>query len=99
MLKKHADALEGVVKAYTRNVKKHVPVHPEYVAAGCCRWPAPTCATCLAREDAGSPAGHRWSRGSASVSPGGQWAARPWPACGQVVAGTHWRSPLSEPYQ
>ncbi|MFF3285958.1 pyruvate dehydrogenase [Streptomyces sp. NPDC003023] len=33
MLKKHADALEGVVKAYTRNVEKHVPIHPEYVAA------------------------------------------------------------------
>ncbi|MEU5093517.1 pyruvate dehydrogenase [Streptomyces sp. NPDC020996] len=33
MLKKHADALEGVVKAYTRKVERHVPVHPEYVAA------------------------------------------------------------------
>ncbi|MER6628420.1 pyruvate dehydrogenase [Streptomyces sp. NPDC000987] len=33
MLKKHADALEGVVKAYTRKVDRHVPVHPEYVAA------------------------------------------------------------------
>ncbi|MFG2353323.1 pyruvate dehydrogenase [Streptomyces sp. NPDC048521] len=33
MLKKHADALEGVVKAYTRKVDKHVPIHPEYVAA------------------------------------------------------------------
>jgi pyruvate dehydrogenase (quinone) len=33
MLKKHADALEGVVKAYTRKVEKHVPIHPEYVAA------------------------------------------------------------------
>ncbi|MEU4104148.1 pyruvate dehydrogenase [Streptomyces tanashiensis] len=33
MLKKHADALEGVVKAYTRKVEKHVPVHPEYVAS------------------------------------------------------------------
>lgn len=33
MLKKHADALEGVVKAYTRKVEKHTPVHPEYVAA------------------------------------------------------------------
>ncbi|MEU5920419.1 pyruvate dehydrogenase [Streptomyces sp. NPDC047141] len=32
-LKKHADALEGVVKAYTRKVEKHVPVHPEYVAS------------------------------------------------------------------
>ncbi|MEU6551264.1 pyruvate dehydrogenase [Streptomyces sp. NPDC046915] len=33
MLKKHADALEGVVKAYTRKVDRHVPIHPEYVAA------------------------------------------------------------------
>lgn len=33
MLKKHADALEGVVKAYTRNVEKHVPIHPEFVAS------------------------------------------------------------------
>ncbi|MEU8674599.1 pyruvate dehydrogenase [Streptomyces sp. NPDC048560] len=33
MLKKHADALEGVVKAYTRKVEKHVPIHPEYVAS------------------------------------------------------------------
>lgn len=33
MLKKHADALEGVVKAYTRRVDKHIPIHPEYVAA------------------------------------------------------------------
>ncbi|HCA85364.1 MAG TPA: ubiquinone-dependent pyruvate dehydrogenase [Streptomyces sp.] len=33
MLKKHADALEGVVKAYTRKVDKHIPIHPEYVAA------------------------------------------------------------------
>jgi pyruvate dehydrogenase (quinone) len=33
MLKKHAEALEGVVKAYTRKVDKHVPIHPEYVAA------------------------------------------------------------------
>ncbi|MEU7702493.1 pyruvate dehydrogenase [Streptomyces sp. NPDC015492] len=33
MLKKHADALEGVVRAYTRKVEKHVPVHPEYVAS------------------------------------------------------------------
>ncbi|MFC4034845.1 pyruvate dehydrogenase [Streptomyces polygonati] len=32
MLKKHSDALEGVVRAYTRNVEKHVPIHPEYVA-------------------------------------------------------------------
>ncbi|MGW3564043.1 pyruvate dehydrogenase [Streptomyces sp. NPDC000941] len=33
MLKKHADALEGVVKAYTRRVDRHIPIHPEYVAA------------------------------------------------------------------
>ncbi|RFU85007.1 pyruvate dehydrogenase [Streptomyces triticagri] len=33
MLKKHADALEGVIKAYTRKVDKHVPIHPEYVAS------------------------------------------------------------------
>ncbi|WP_455358276.1 pyruvate dehydrogenase [Streptomyces sp. SYSU K21746] len=33
MLKKHADALEGVIKAYTRKVEKHVPLHPEYVAS------------------------------------------------------------------
>ncbi|GLF97891.1 pyruvate dehydrogenase [Streptomyces yaizuensis] len=33
MLKKHADALEGVIKAYTRKVDKHVPLHPEYVAS------------------------------------------------------------------
>ncbi|GAA2445754.1 pyruvate dehydrogenase [Streptomyces lavendulocolor] len=33
MLKKHADALEGVVRAYTRKVEKHRPVHPEYVAS------------------------------------------------------------------
>jgi pyruvate dehydrogenase (quinone) len=33
MLKKHADALEGVVRAYTRKVEKHRPIHPEYVAS------------------------------------------------------------------
>lgn len=33
MLKKHAGALEGVVKAYTRKVEKHTPIHPEYVAS------------------------------------------------------------------
>lgn len=33
MLKKHADALEGVISAYTRKVDKHVPIHPEYVAS------------------------------------------------------------------
>ncbi|MEV1055311.1 pyruvate dehydrogenase [Streptomyces sp. NPDC049887] len=33
MLKKHAEALEGVIKAYTRKVDRHVPIHPEYVAS------------------------------------------------------------------
>lgn len=33
MLKKHAAALEGVVKAYTRKVEKQRPIHPEYVAS------------------------------------------------------------------
>ncbi|MER7045305.1 pyruvate dehydrogenase [Streptomyces jumonjinensis] len=33
MLKKHADALEGVIKAYTRKVDRHIPIHPEYVAS------------------------------------------------------------------
>jgi pyruvate dehydrogenase (quinone) len=33
MLKKHADALEGVVAAYTRGVERHTPIHPEYVAS------------------------------------------------------------------
>jgi pyruvate dehydrogenase (quinone) len=33
MLRKHADALEGVVGAYTRNVERHLPIHPEYVAS------------------------------------------------------------------
>jgi pyruvate dehydrogenase (quinone) len=33
MLRKHADALEGVVSAYTRNVERHLPIHPEYVAS------------------------------------------------------------------
>ncbi|MFG2309822.1 pyruvate dehydrogenase [Streptomyces sp. NPDC048566] len=33
MLKKHAEALEGVVSAYTRKVDRHVPIHPEYVAS------------------------------------------------------------------
>ncbi|MCQ8770483.1 pyruvate dehydrogenase [Streptomyces telluris] len=33
MLAKHADALEGVVKAYTRKVEKHTPIHPEFVAS------------------------------------------------------------------
>ncbi|MGW7295057.1 pyruvate dehydrogenase [Streptomyces xiamenensis] len=33
MLKKHAEALEGVVSAYTKKVDKHIPIHPEYVAS------------------------------------------------------------------
>ncbi|GLU48746.1 pyruvate dehydrogenase [Nocardiopsis ansamitocini] len=32
MLRAHAEALEGVVDAYTRDVERHVPVHPEFVA-------------------------------------------------------------------
>ena len=32
MLKKHYDKLEHVVEAYTSNVEKHTPIHPEYVA-------------------------------------------------------------------
>jgi pyruvate dehydrogenase (quinone) len=33
MLKKHADALDGAVAAYTRDVDRHTPIHPEYVAS------------------------------------------------------------------
>jgi pyruvate dehydrogenase (quinone) len=33
MLRRHAEILEGVVAAYTRNVEQHVPIHPEYVAS------------------------------------------------------------------
>jgi pyruvate dehydrogenase (quinone) len=33
MLKRHADALEGAVAAYTRDVERHTPIHPEYVAS------------------------------------------------------------------
>ncbi|MCH6197198.1 pyruvate dehydrogenase [Corynebacterium mastitidis] len=33
MLKKHAKALEDVVAAYTKNVEKHTPIHPEYAAS------------------------------------------------------------------
>ena len=33
MLRRHAEILESVVAAYTRNVERHVPIHPEYVAA------------------------------------------------------------------
>ncbi|RCW42914.1 pyruvate dehydrogenase (quinone) [Halopolyspora algeriensis] len=32
MLREHADRLERVVDAYTRNVERQVPIHPEYVA-------------------------------------------------------------------
>ncbi|TNC26540.1 pyruvate dehydrogenase [Amycolatopsis alkalitolerans] len=32
MLREHARTLENVVEAYTRNVEKQVPIHPEYVA-------------------------------------------------------------------
>jgi pyruvate dehydrogenase (quinone) len=32
MLRRHARALEHVIDAYTRNVEKLVPIHPEYVA-------------------------------------------------------------------
>ncbi|GAA2810759.1 pyruvate dehydrogenase [Saccharopolyspora taberi] len=32
MLKEHAERLERVVDAYTRNVENQVPIHPEYVA-------------------------------------------------------------------
>ncbi len=33
MLRRHADALERVVSAYTRDVEHAVPIHPEYVAS------------------------------------------------------------------
>ncbi|MFI6931892.1 pyruvate dehydrogenase [Streptomyces sp. NPDC050287] len=33
MLERHVHALEGAVGAYTRNVEKHTPIHPEYVAS------------------------------------------------------------------
>ncbi|MFG1667855.1 pyruvate dehydrogenase [Streptomyces sp. Y7] len=33
MLRKHARSLETVVEAYTRDVARHVPIHPEYVAS------------------------------------------------------------------
>jgi pyruvate dehydrogenase (quinone) len=32
MLRRHARALERVVDAYTRNVERHLPIHPEYAA-------------------------------------------------------------------
>ncbi|MER5639751.1 pyruvate dehydrogenase [Kitasatospora sp. NPDC002227] len=33
MLERHCKALETVVGAYTRDIGKHLPIHPEYVAA------------------------------------------------------------------
>ncbi|MET9014095.1 pyruvate dehydrogenase [Streptomyces olivaceoviridis] len=33
MLERHAHALEGAVSAYTRDVERHTPIHPEYVAS------------------------------------------------------------------
>ncbi|MEV6209201.1 pyruvate dehydrogenase [Kitasatospora sp. NPDC051914] len=33
MLARHARALETVVGAYTRDIEKHTPIHPEYVAS------------------------------------------------------------------
>ncbi|RSN68960.1 MULTISPECIES: pyruvate dehydrogenase [Actinomadura] len=33
MLRQHARALENVVSAYTRDIEKHTPIHPEYVAS------------------------------------------------------------------
>ncbi|TYB49014.1 pyruvate dehydrogenase [Actinomadura chibensis] len=33
MLHRHARALENVVSAYTRDIEKHIPIHPEYVAS------------------------------------------------------------------
>ncbi|AHH98046.1 pyruvate dehydrogenase [Kutzneria albida] len=33
MLRKHSSALEHVVSAYTREVERHRPIHPEYVAS------------------------------------------------------------------
>jgi pyruvate dehydrogenase (quinone) len=33
MLRKHAQALEHVVSAYTRDIEHHVPIHPEYAAS------------------------------------------------------------------
>jgi pyruvate dehydrogenase (quinone) len=32
MLRRHAQILEHVIDAYTRNIDHHVPIHPEYVA-------------------------------------------------------------------
>jgi len=33
LLSKHCRALEDVVGAYTRNIEKHLPIHPEYLAS------------------------------------------------------------------
>ncbi|MFD0277010.1 pyruvate dehydrogenase [Kitasatospora sp. NPDC127111] len=33
MLRKHCRALEDVVGAYTRDIERHLPIHPEYVAS------------------------------------------------------------------
>ncbi|GAA5006867.1 pyruvate dehydrogenase [Kitasatospora paranensis] len=33
MLTRHARALENVVGAYTRDIERHTPIHPEYVAS------------------------------------------------------------------
>ncbi|WP_455428677.1 pyruvate dehydrogenase [Kitasatospora aureofaciens] len=33
MLSKHCRSLEDVVGAYTRDIEKHLPIHPEYVAS------------------------------------------------------------------
>ncbi|MER5349516.1 pyruvate dehydrogenase [Kitasatospora sp. NPDC002551] len=33
MLRRHCRALEGVIGAYTRDIEKHLPIHPEYVAS------------------------------------------------------------------
>jgi hypothetical protein len=33
MLRKHAKSLETVVGAYTRNVERHIPIHPECAAS------------------------------------------------------------------
>ncbi|WP_329496988.1 pyruvate dehydrogenase [Kitasatospora herbaricolor] len=33
MLEKHYRALDGVIGAYTKDIERHLPIHPEYVAA------------------------------------------------------------------
>ncbi|WP_301176907.1 pyruvate dehydrogenase [Actinomadura geliboluensis] len=33
MLHRHTRALENVVSAYTRDIEKHIPIHPEFVAS------------------------------------------------------------------